>query len=487
MIRTKTGQRGATLVEMMLVVSLLGVGSLLAFTEKQAEIEQQKAMLVGLQLSQYNNAIRNYIAKNDGISTMQRAGSTWLKNTSCGGPYAIGSEFLPCDFPSGTVANPIPFGMLTLNTSIEVTGAGDARRVSATTTTGEFYVPEGGALKARADLSGIAALTAASATQTGYQVGAGGGLTPYGAATDASYKSNPLDSRITMVAANKAENDVWLRTDGGNQMHAPLRFDSTDPLNRTIVGASRMQNFAGEVLYLGAPSGMSPATAASVIMDADTEILGSIRIRGNSTTDGSVAAGGNITSQAAVAATGNIASQSSVSANGSVSAGGNVTTSGHVLAGQSVQAQLFYDSNNTAFYVDPASTSVVNAVQSNSITNMGTVESKGRLYAQEYVALGAIATEGTGCSPNGLMGRDSTGKTLSCQNGVWASNGGSTPTCQTFNVRGYGSPDVTNSPACPAGWLKMGWDTTGKDWRQSVTPGIIIGENDYAAVFCCKF
>lgn len=487
MNKNKKNQHGATLLELVLVVGLLTVGTLLAFGEKQIELEQQKARVVGIQLSQYNNAVRSYVAKNSGIVNAQKSGSAWLKNTTCGGPNAVGAEFLPCDFPAATVADPIKFGLLTLDTAIDVTGAADARRVTATTTTGRFQVSDKGVNQPRSDLAGIAALTAASAAMTGPNAAGAAGLTPYGAATDASYKSNPLDARITMVAANKSDNDVWLRTDGANQMHAPLRFDSTNALNRTIAGASRVQNIAGQALYLGAQSGISPATAAKVISDADTEIIGALRVRGAATIDGSVLTGGNITSQGAISAAGNITSQSNISANGSVSAGGNVNATGHVLAGASVQAQIFYDSNNTSFYVDPASTSVLNAVQSNYITNMGTLESKGRIYAQEYVALNGIAYEGTGCTTNGLLGRDSSGKTLSCQNGVWAPNGGSSPTCQAINIRGNVSyPDVTTY-SCPTGWVKTGWDTTGQGWRQSGTAGIIIGANDYAVVFCCKF
>ncbi|MCZ7807185.1 shufflon system plasmid conjugative transfer pilus tip adhesin PilV, partial [Pseudomonas aeruginosa] len=38
----------------------------------------------------------------------------------------------------------------------------------------------------------------------------------------------------------------------------------------------------------------------------------------------------------------------------------------------------------------------------------------------EYLQLNGVATEGAGCSPNGLVGRNAAGLTLSCQSGVWA-------------------------------------------------------------------
>ncbi|MCA1884845.1 shufflon system plasmid conjugative transfer pilus tip adhesin PilV, partial [Salmonella enterica] len=42
----------------------------------------------------------------------------------------------------------------------------------------------------------------------------------------------------------------------------------------------------------------------------------------------------------------------------------------------------------------------------------------------EYLQLEKTATAGASCSPNGLVGRDSTGAILSCQSGVWRALGG---------------------------------------------------------------
>ncbi|HCO9501926.1 TPA: shufflon system plasmid conjugative transfer pilus tip adhesin PilV, partial [Escherichia coli] len=53
----------------------------------------------------------------------------------------------------------------------------------------------------------------------------------------------------------------------------------------------------------------------------------------------------------------------------------------------------------------------------------GTVRSEGRLSTGEYLQLDKTATAGTSCSPDGLVGRDSTGAILSCQSGVWRTIG----------------------------------------------------------------
>ncbi|MCA7603571.1 shufflon system plasmid conjugative transfer pilus tip adhesin PilV [Escherichia coli] len=55
----------------------------------------------------------------------------------------------------------------------------------------------------------------------------------------------------------------------------------------------------------------------------------------------------------------------------------------------------------------------------------GTVRSDGRLSTGEYLQLDKTATAGTSCSPDGLVGRDSTGAILSCQSGVWRTSGSS--------------------------------------------------------------
>ncbi|WP_052978957.1 shufflon system plasmid conjugative transfer pilus tip adhesin PilV, partial [Shigella sonnei] len=63
----------------------------------------------------------------------------------------------------------------------------------------------------------------------------------------------------------------------------------------------------------------------------------------------------------------------------------------------------------------------------------GTVRADGRLYTGEYLQLEKTATAGTSCSPNGLVGRDSTGAILSCQSGVWRASGSTVLTGKIAN------------------------------------------------------
>jgi Tfp pilus assembly protein PilE len=103
----------------------------------------------------------------------------------------------------------------------------------------------------------------------------------------------------------------------------------------------------------------------------------------------------------------------------------------------------------------------------------GVLRSTGRTAVGEYLQLGGIATEGAACTPNGLIGRNAAGLTLSCQSGVWKGNsqepgGGfqlvrTTGGCRVANPR-------TGSCTCPSGtiaihvgqlfWYSQ-WDTHG--------------------------
>lgn len=491
-------QNGVTLIELILVVGIMSVMTMLSFYEKQADLEQSRARQVGAYLYQYNNAVRSALAQGLVTASVNKLGTDWLKNSTCGGFLGVGSEFLPCDFPTATIADPILFGKLSLSTVIIVNGTAPTKKITATTMTSPFTLTSpSGATDVRADLSGIASLSAAAALTSGFQSGAAG-LSPYTATTDSSYKSDPVTAKITMVASNSASNDVWLRTDGGNKMHASLGFDGANPADRMIIGASAIENFAGQVLRIGSGSGLSPVAGAGVVIDSSGEILGDFRVRrslavdsnlavqGSVIAQGSVTSNGSISAAANISAGGNISTSGTVTASGQVNATGNINSAaaisaaGNVNAGGALVGQIFYDSNNMGYYVDPHATSNLNAMQANAVTSFG------RMRAGEYIDLGGVANVGWGCAPSGLLGRDPSGKAISCVNGVWEALGGGAPTCMNINIPGYAAYDVTLY-ACPGGYTKTGWDTTGENWRSSSTPGIIIGQNDYAVVFCCKF
>jgi len=411
-------ERGVTLIEMILVLALIVVASVLSFYEKQSEFEQARAREVGGLIYQFNNAVRARLAKGDITAAENHVGSAWLKNSSCGGPLAVGSEYLPCEFPAADLTDPISFGKLTLTTVVSVTGVAPARKVKATTTSTPFTLYSQGNPTIRADLAGLATLSAAAALMTGYQ-GGSSGISPLTATTDASYKSDPMTAKLTMIASNSADSDVWLRTDGGNAMHSSLNFDSMDGNDRQIIGASRVQNFTGQVLHLGYGASITPVTTASVVVDSGIEILGDFRARKNVDVDGSMTAQGAVNGR-----TGNFTN--SVNSNQ-----GNFTGTVNAMAlisSHQVEGSTFIDIDDRSYQMKPSATSVLRDVMVKNSGNIKYLTSdevgvNSALSVNGYIYLNGRATLGSSCLTNGQMGSDVTGKILSCQGGVWSGNG----------------------------------------------------------------
>jgi len=145
-----------------------------------------------------------------------------------------------------------------------------------------------------------------------------------------------------------------------------------------------------------------------------------------------------------------------------------------------IDAPIMYDKNNPGYYVDPASYSNTNHLSVNRIdapimydkNNPGYYSdpdyiSRTNINRPNYIEPQAVVTENTACSPNGRIAKSSTGKMLSCQNGVW--KGGSTPPVfETFYAGWHGwcnggrpQECYVTSPGCPAGSVEVGhrwWD-----------------------------
>lgn len=417
-------QRGFTLVELLLVAGLASIVAAASFSAKQADLEQAQAAQVGAILAQYGNALRAYASQESSPSLGSKEGTAWLKNSSCGGAFAIGKEYLPCDFPSATVSDPIRFGKLSLSTTVESAGTAPNTRVTVSAVSSSFYASSKGALTQRSDLAGISALAAASslnANPGGSATGEGASLAS--ATSQVSYKANPLTATIDIIASSSPNNDIWIRTDGSNASHASLEFDASAPGNREIQGLSRIQNIAAGVLTLGQPSGISSVTGAGVVVDANAEIVGSARVRGTLSVDNGVAVTGNIIASNQVTANNNLSALANISAGQSITAGDSVQANGNVQAGGAMLAQIYYDSNNTGYYFDPNGTSNLNALQSQTIYNTQSLSSAGRLKTNEFFQLGATAVEGTACYQNGLSAKSPTGAALSCTSGIWSSGG----------------------------------------------------------------
>lgn len=73
----------------------------------------------------------------------------------------------------------------------------------------------------------------------------------------------------------------------------------------------------------------------------------------------------------------------------------------------------------------------------------GTVRSDGRASVGEYLQLDGNANAGEGCSPNGLQGRTSEGRILSCVNGIWKNPSQGNIYYNTATATSYRFPSAT--------------------------------------------
>jgi type II secretory pathway pseudopilin PulG len=96
----------------------------------------------------------------------------------------------------------------------------------------------------------------------------------------------------------------------------------------------------------------------------------------------------------------------------------------------------------------------------------GAVTSNGRATLNEYAQINGIATAGTGCSPNGLVGRTGAGDLLACKNGIWTAGGFNT-TLAACSASGtfFAGCQAT----CPAGTkvLSGGCQTPSNSWEMN--------------------
>ena len=136
--------------------------------------------------------------------------------------------------------------------------------------------------------------------------------------------------------------------------------------------------------------------------------------------------------------TSNVTASGNITANGTVT-GQNVTAGSNVTAGNAMTANNDIRSNNGwfitrgskgwlnetyggGFYM--SDNDWVRAINNKNIytggqVRGGSVRADGRLSTGEVLQLDGVNTAGAGCSPNGLVSRDSAGAILSCQSGVW--------------------------------------------------------------------
>jgi len=437
-------KKGFSLLELTLV---LGVGTMVAFMKFQDMKNEQESILasaVGQQMKQIGEAVNGYInIRYDKLSTLSNAAGTGTDPgpRTCSGSVCeityqtlINEGLLPSAF-TGTNANKSSYKII-----LKRDGTSPNYVINGLITTSTAWI-EGG--KTRYDLLGKAMQTAGIDSGMTQSATLASGL--QGAWKETSTVYSNITSAGLMayrVGYDSAMYSVYLRRDGTLPMTGNLNMGANDIDNAKNITASGTGDFgsditsggtvtaAGQViahngygdmitfggdaanndyeirlgaakqLTLYSPSAGNYTTVLQVnrnvkidqrlgIMGYDPNDLPAGWGGGLRTLDvyaaGTLAtgSGGNLTSY--MNATG-VHTQSNITASGNITAGGDITGNG---------------------------------VYGNYIHSNGNMNTDGRINAGEFVYINGQSSTGSGCSPNGLMGRTNEGQLLSCINGIW--------------------------------------------------------------------
>ena len=184
---------------------------------------------------------------------------------------------------------------------------------------------------------------------------------------------------------------------GGTVTH----FSNLPPCNASNMGETRrVSSISGMFVCSGIRWDAALNESNNLVLPQHLQVAGNAVISGTATVGSHASIGGNAS----------VAGSATVYGNASIA--GNASVSGR-LTSTDIVTQRIYDSNNTSYYVDPASVSRLN-------------------YANiDGAQINAIETENSACSPNGRIARTNSGLILSCQSGKWRAQSVSSET-RTF-------------------------------------------------------
>lgn len=182
---------------------------------------------------------------------------------------------------------------------------------------------------------------------------------------------------------------------------------------------------------------------------------------------------GNVTANGTVAAGGDVNAAGNVNAT-SVNASANVTGATARITGETYTGSWFRTLGDSGWYNEKwgggwymSDSLWVRVFGDKNVYTPGqirggTVVSEGRTEVGEYLQLDGLAVKDTPCSDNRLIAKDSTGLTLSCQNGFW--KGGSVQLGATWshtNRPGEGWIPIN----CPDGYVMTGITAPMEDYK----------------------
>ncbi|CAI1684510.1 Bacterial shufflon protein, N-terminal constant region [Serratia grimesii] len=406
----KQNKKGFSLLELVLV---LGVGSMMAFMRFQDMKNEQETVMakaVGQQMKQMGEATNRYISiRYDKLSTLTASSS----QSSDPGPRTCDSS--DCEITYQTLVNEglLPASYTGVNAQkssykilLKRSGTIPNYVINGLITT-TLPWSEGG--KFRYDLLGKAMQEAGVDSGMTQSATVASGL--QGAWKETSTVYSNITSAGLMayrVGYDSAMYSVYLRRDGTLPMTGDLNMGGNSITNIKDINASGTGNFDNNL-------NVSKDLTVGGVINSGKGIISNdyIYAKGDFSTDGiayvrkSVNAGENMyaVGNIGVAADSNKNMAAALNADGTVYAKKAFVTDGDIYANSgTVNTSYVWASGN---------------INSNYIHSNGSMNADGRINAGEFVYINGQSSTGSGCSPNGLMGRTNEGQLLSCINGIW--------------------------------------------------------------------
>lgn len=410
-------QSGFTLMELMLVISIIAGLSIIEIQDAMLKAEQRAASQLGAEIHMVTSGVQKYVAWKSGTqSTLPpgpQDGVSWLFGAKCntGTASRDNPDFISlCGFLQNPSGEYTTFGQLGITTSF--TPDPGNNYLESFTVFDELKVQG----EHRADLAGLAAMVANGVPSIEESGGspqmASDVFVTYcieGGRRDGIFSyCNGYDRQIIAVTSNSSASDRWLRTDNGNTMKNILEFDQTVTGTESATGFSLRQiknvarlynNNGTDPLMLG-KGGRTPTMAdVGIVSDANHEVLGQFKVTHGDIrveSDPATGSGGNIYADRDIEAGNNL------EAGNDVIAGNDLNVKNNALVENDTTTRRIFDFDDPSFYLNPnedsnlkdivAETSIIPDMDSTKIKSIGSgIELEGR----DRVDISTVAPNGT--------------------------------------------------------------------------------------------
>lgn len=467
----KKQRKGFSLLELMMVLAVASAISFMKFQELKQNQEGIQASAVGQQIKQIGEAVNGYInIRYDKLST--------LTNASTGptdpGPRTCSTATNTCTISYQTLINegllPTTFtGRDAKNNGYNIilnrAGTSPNYIINGLVTTNNTWT-EGN--KIRYDLLGKAMQAAGIDSGMSKDATTLSGYSGSWSANNASYSTITSPGLLGYrVGYDSAMYSIYLRRDGTLPMTGDLNMGGQSINNAQNITAAGTTT-SGTLRSTGDTGvGGNFSVGGNSTMNGSLQVNNTINSTSNITAAGNVSAGNwvwakngygdtiglggdnagndyeirlgtgkqltiyspNAPSYSTVLSVNrNTAFEQRIATNGldpnnlPAGWGGGVRTfdvyaSATIAAGDSAGNIKSYINSSGQIYAT-GNIDAVGSVSGNAVYG-NYIQSNGRIQANEYVQINGVASEGGGCSPNGLQGRSGAGALLSCTNGVW--------------------------------------------------------------------